>query len=208
MIYAYPGDPPANFDNIIDGPEDVYIGLKLVGQIWYLTVRGSVTVEDWLHNLDAISVEVADLGRIHAGFYAGLEVAWKKVKVIIGNAPLILAGHSRGAGQATILTGLAIRDGLKPLARYAFGEPRSGCGKLARLLAGTPGKSYRNGNAKQTSWDPVTDVPFDIPLIEPYQHVMALTHISMPPPPNDPWPGDLCYHHMQLYEEFIAKEAA
>ena len=58
-------DTFTNWDHLWNG--DIYAGL--IGDI--LCFRGSVTVDDWMDDLDAFAVEDPKLGGLHAGFAKG-----------------------------------------------------------------------------------------------------------------------------------------
>jgi hypothetical protein len=199
-IYAYPGFPRIGFDHLEapDQDDGVCWGLKKLGDIDCLVLRGSVTPQDWLRDFAALANPFAHiaLGPVHPGFLAGMEAAWAAMKPRLGRK-VIVAGHSLGAGRAAILTGLMVLDGRAPLTRLTFGEPRPGFPQLAKLIDRVPARSYRNGNG--VAYDLITDVPIAIG-IEDYVHPCHLSDVCEEPGPN--WTrrwGVFAWHAMPLY---------
>jgi hypothetical protein len=121
-----------------------------------------------------------------------------------GKGPLFVAGHSLGAGRASILCGLAVVAGLVPVGRVVFGEPRPGFQKLADLIVSIgESRSYRNGKPGTFEHDLVTDVPYRIGPYQ-YMHPTSLLDVSALPPPLDEW-GIFSYHHMLLYVQALSR---
>ena len=204
-IYAYPGSPAITWDRFDDGEDSDKIcwGVKVVDGSDIVVFRGSATFEDWRRDFD-VWVEPfghSKLGPVHPGFLLGLDQVLDEYRQG-ARGSVLAAGHSLGAGRASIFCGLAIVAGLKPSGRIVFGEPRPGFQRLADLLAPINGsRSYRNGRPATFEHDLVTDVPY---RIGPYQYVhpTPLLDISAPPPANDEW-GIFGYHHMQLYAQAL-----
>jgi lysozyme family protein len=204
-VYAYPGYQSETFDHIIEGPSGVYAAVKRIGDTDYVTFRGTVTLTDWVHNVEAWTVNVKGIGHVHYGFHLGMPETWAKISAVIG-PKFVIAGHSRGAAQAKICAAYALRDGKKPQALIVFGAPRAGYQELADLLKAVPSKSYRNLN------DPVTKVPFDLDWIAPFIDEIAFTEVEVQPTPDDTFPNapeDFRPHYMPLYARALgAVEAA
>ena len=144
-------------------------------------------------------IYVTHLGYAHQGFLFGLEDNWARIKAIIGDDPFVIAGHSRGAGEATLMTGLAVRSGKYPLKRIVFGEPRSCDANFAKIISVVPSSSYCNDDASEI--DPVVEVPLDIPLVAPYARVKPLTKLRFVAGQNNPWMslGRIRCHYMPSY---------
>jgi hypothetical protein len=211
-IYAAPGGLSIKWDYLDPGDDDgICWGLlrmlfpdasPIVGASSPLRMhdvvcfRGSATFTDWFRDLIALANPFVHdrLGPVHPGFLLGMEHAWKDIRPLLKN-PLVVTGHSLGAGRAAILCGLAIADGVVPVKRVCFGEPKPGFRELATLLEETPGVSYRNGGG--FAHDLVTDVPFSFPP-EEYIHPTPLTYITNPPVPGHEW-GIFAWHSMALY---------
>ncbi|MEN6537543.1 MAG: hypothetical protein ABFD89_28075, partial [Bryobacteraceae bacterium] len=144
-----------------------------------IALRGSVTLEDWWHDLQAVADphDHDGLGPVHAGFADHMEATWKDVQRYTAG-PRVVIGHSLGAARAAILTGLMVLADQPPLARVVWGEPLSGFRQLADLISAVPARSYRNGDWRQH--DPVTDLPIPTPHL-PYYRAQGLVDICVPP---------------------------
>jgi Lipase (class 3) len=197
--YAQTGGPLVPWDTWEDGTANngVVYGIKVVDGIDVVIFRGSTTFLDWWCDLDIRSpacVEHPELGRLHQGFYTGMEETWRKIRAR-GTAQMIFAGHSLGAARANILTALARLDGIAPLRKVMFGEPKSGMPELAEITKAVPGASYRNGD---NVWhDDVTAVPYYLPT-EPWSHDRDLTLVRADPPAFHEW-GFFAWHAIPLY---------
>jgi hypothetical protein len=200
-IYAYPGDPPVAWEHLDLGDVDgVAWGLIRVDGVTIVVFRGSTTGLDWLLNFDCLAnpFHHADIGPTSFGFLSGIENMLRELLAMLGaDERVIVAGHSRGAAQADILTGLLVLAGRPPIARVVFGEPRPGFAQLAGIVAGVPGRSYLNGD--ENGHDRIHDVPFCLPPTLLYVHPTEPVRISAPPSPNDPWGPLFGYHHIWLY---------
>lgn len=199
-IYAYPGAVPVAWDvyDAGDDDNDIVFGLKKIEGVWVVVFRGSVTVDDWLRDAQALSIWNADLqAHVHPGFNAGMKAAWAKIKTIIGSDPFIIAGHSLGAARAAICTAYAITDGLIPLARIVFGEPKSGFADLAAIVAKAPGRSYENVAAVGHGHDLIPDMPLTLRL-QPYTRDGELILLPVTPPDYDGF-DEFRFHHMPIY---------
>jgi hypothetical protein len=197
-IYARPDVSPVVWDHFDAGADDgVCWGLKRIGAVAVIVHRGSVVLEDWLRDLDAVSVDTS-IGTVHAGFFAGMQKMWSEVKeLLVDGEAAVVAGHSLGAARADDLAGLMVRDGRPPIARVVFGEPKPGFLDLARLIEKVPGRSYRNGDQKHH--DLVTDVPFSFPPLQ-YVHPTPIIPVTARPPANSfASLGVFAWHHIDLY---------
>lgn len=206
-IYADPGSPPVTWDRFDDGEDSDRIcwGVKTVGDCDVLVFRGSMTFEDWRRDFDAWADPFghAKIGPVHPGFLLGLDQVLDEYRQNAGGK-LLVAGHSLGAGRASILCGLAMVAGIVPVGRVVFGEPRPGFRQLADVIAPiAESRSYRNGRPGTFEHDLVTDVPYRIGLMQ-YVHPTPLVDVSALPPADDEW-GIFSYHHMRLYAEALAR---
>lgn len=169
--------------------------------------RGSTTGKDWVEDLDdaAQMVDTPDLGGVHPGFIAGVRAVqdfWDKT--LEADRNLIVIGHSLGAGHAAIYSGHLVTIGRIPSKIMLCGSPRPGAAKLAGLISAIPEKiSYRNQSKDGSAHDLVTDVPFSIPEIDPYEDAVPFTPVTGVPAPNDSW-TIFRWHHAELYREGIA----
>ncbi|MGO8916229.1 MAG: lipase family protein [Stellaceae bacterium] len=192
----------AGFDALIepDADDGVCVGLRRRGDDDLVIFRGSTTVEDWARDFLTIphaSTRHPQLGDVHAGFMLGMDDAFATLSPLL-RPSVYVTGHSLGAARATLFCGLLVVAGRPPATRVVFGEPRSGCGSLTTILAGVPGRSYRNAGAGRH--DLVTDVPTE----PPFGRVTPLTDVFAPPLPGDPW-GIFAYHHIQLYQAALVR---
>lgn len=202
-IYALPGAPPVTWDHFFtgsDSADDIGIcwGLKRYNDCEAVVFRGSVDPHDWLDDAMAAAIRPFDhwaIGAVHAGFYRGMEMFTTTLLPMLSGRPLLVAGHSLGAARADILTGLLIAAKQPPARRVVFGEPKPGFTKFCALAAQVPAASYRNTDG--TEHDPVTDVPFTLPMW-PYCHPTPLTDVSAQPTVDDP-ANPFRLHHAALY---------
>jgi hypothetical protein len=212
-IYATPGAPAVTWDRFDDGADSDQIcwGVKVVDGCDILVFRGSVTFVDWRRDFDvwANPFGHSKLGPVHPGFLLGLDQVLQEYRAYRGNGTnkLIVAGHSLGAGRASVLCGLAIVAGIVPAGRIVFGEPCPGFPPLAQLLASIPdSRSYRNGKFGSFEHDLITDIPLNVPPLLQYVHPTTLIDVQALPPPGDQW-GVFSYHHMPLYAQALEQGA-
>lgn len=224
-IYAYPGYAPVAWDYLslaAPGAFKPSFGIQQVGDISVLVFRGSVSLADWLRDFDsltdpletllealgfqlaAVPVPHAYLGPVHPGFLIGLETAIDEALPHLGEN-IVVAGHSLGAGEATLATGILVHRGRAPKRRVVFGEPRSGFKPLAKLIADVPSASYRNGD--RIVKDLVTEVPLAIDA-EAYVHCCPLVDVCAKPEGTmfERW-RVLAWHGMPLYLQALERLA-
>lgn len=180
---------------------NVPIALKHFPDCDLVCFEGSRNLPDWYSNFKAWMIQVNGIGRVEKGFYddTPATVADLKPRLQPGK-PLVITGHSRGAGHTNVVTRELILDGYDPrmIYRVKFGEPRSGDAVYAEGFAGSPAVSLRNyGDPLDQDW--VCDVPLHF-MLTPYVPTEAPTMIDVPPAPDDEW-GFLARHHLFLYEE-------
>lgn len=181
------------------GNDGVAYGIKVIEDKPVIVFPGSRTFLDWRRDLDtwpSAPIVHDTIGRIHPGFYHGMEVTWEKIRVRLGNTPAILVGHSLGAARANLLSGLATLDEVPVIGKVLFGEPKAGMEALAAVTSRVPGRTYRNGGDR--FHDQVTDTPYYVPPLLLYQHDRDFALVSAAPAPHDLW-GFFAWHHMPLY---------
>jgi hypothetical protein len=150
------GSAPAG--QIIDsGPDRVVITHQ--PDYTVVTVRGTVNPAGWWSDFQfgpKMARAHPALGVCEDGFLAGAEALAPAVadRVATG-VPLILQGHSRGAGIAPILAGLMLVAGLVPARVVCWEKPWCNGAQLRSILEarGVPGQEYWHGD------DPVPLVP-------------------------------------------------
>jgi predicted lipase len=189
------------FDHYDAGMDDsVCWAIKRLDGFDVVVFRGSVTRQDWLRDVQALATP-SRIGHVHSGFYSGMEHMWGDLKPMLSQ-PAIITGHSLGAARAAVLTALMTVDGVPPAVRVVFGEPKPGLLDFAKVITGTPGRSYRNGD--RTHHDLITDVPFSLP---PAQYVHPTPIISVCCRPDGGKFADLgvfAWHHIRLYQTALA----
>lgn len=203
-VYAYTGDAPVQWDHFEPGSGSGGIcwGLKRFDDTDVVVLRGSTTFQDWLRDFSTVANPFSHnkLGPVHPGFLVGLPETWATLKSLV-QPKWICSGHSLGAGRAAILTAIATLDGHAPISRVVFGEPKPAFVELAKLIEGTPGRSYRNGD--DTHHDLVTDVPFSFPP-EYFVHPTPIVPVTARPTDTmfSGW-GIFSWHHMPLYAQAV-----
>jgi hypothetical protein len=188
------------FDHFDLGADDgICWALKRLDGFDVIVLRGSQTELDWLRDFRAFTIPTR-IGHVHAGFFEGMEHMWADLRPLL-EQPVIVIGHSLGAAHADVLTALMVKDGVPPIVRIVFGEPRPGFADLAEIVRKVPGRSYRNC---ELIWhDDVTDVP---PF--PYEHPTA--PIKVCAPPSGSWLdrfGPFSWHHIELYQAALRTAA-
>lgn len=186
----------AAFDRIVDLNGD-WTGIKhYPSNEHVIAFRGSTTIQDWYRDFQGLMIQDPDLGGVETGFMRGIRDVLAHVgDEVEGPLPqLYVTGHSLGAARALLFAGLLVTQGhSRCLKRVSvFGSPRAGGRKLVELLDPIDVHIYKN------RFDPVCDVPLEIPLLEPYRHVRPLIAVDEPPSELDPW-GIVADHHSELY---------
>ena len=152
---------------------DIHAVVTSIGGLIVVAFRGTVPTSwrDWFRDIDAVPTPVMDhprLGYCHRGFMSGAEAILPLLLPIL-TGPFCLTGHSLGGALAVSAAALMTDLGRPPVVLTTFGAARVGIGaRLAELLVGVPGRSYRHGS------DPVVEVP-----IWPFRHHRALTDIGV-----------------------------
>lgn len=200
--------PPGTFDHVV--PVDgCYAAVAYREDADYVLFRGSVTLVDWAADFwqPQFPYHDAQLGPVHPGFLIGVNTVQSRIDALVGHdgRPVVVVGHSLGAGHAQIYAGRRLAN-KQPVDRLLlFGSPRAGMSELGGVLTGTKIWSYRNTDAD--GHDLITDVPLKLGPLLDYRHPVALTDISQPPPPDDRW-GLFRYHHFALYCEALKASGA
>jgi triacylglycerol lipase len=136
-----------------------------------VSFRGTQTIQDWAHNLDAAAVFYIPTpgdGLVHMGFQLVYEHLAANVRILlskcVGMKQILVTGHSLG-GAVAILGALDIYNnmgfGLTPL-MYTFAGPRVAAPDFASSFNNGIPVLYRIIN----TWDLVPQVP-----LPPYIHV-------------------------------------
>jgi hypothetical protein len=198
-IYLNPD--PVDWSVLELPPDGIAFGIKDFGPALALIFRGSVTLVDWLRDAEVVADPLMHdrLGPVHPGFFEGLPELWARLRPTLAAKPCIVAGHSLGAGRASLLTGLMVLDSQPPIWRLCFGEPRPAFPQGGAIIAKVRGRSFCNGNGR--AHDLVTDVPFTT-WIEDYVHPTPLVPVCAPPTETQVRQDVLfAWHSMTLYDK-------
>jgi hypothetical protein len=175
-------------DSIVWGK--AYINDTDLGNIEIIALRGSVTLEDWKRDFEAIADPFSHsvLGPVHPGFCLGMDQVCEYI--LKGSNPAqkrIIIGHSLGAARAAILTGLLTANGTPPISRVVWGEPLSGEAPLKKIISNIPTRSYWNGDWGPEHYrrfavvkDPVPSVPLSVMFLA-YVRASAVSQICVRP---------------------------
>ena len=193
-ICASSYDPNTKWDRLWDEGSNSGIFVGLIGTV--VCFRGSVTLEDWMRDLDALYIDDPTIGGVHAGFAKGIAQFFASTEGIIRSG-FTICGHSLGAARALIFAGYMVAAGLNPAAAITFGTPRPGFQKLTDILAPLSVRSYKN------RFDPVCDVPAPILPDFPYIHPRAQIKVDAAPPIDEF--GLFADHHIELYVNGVDK---
>jgi hypothetical protein len=167
-----------------------------------LCFEGSHDLPDWQRDFKAEMIQVEGLGGVHAGFYSGLLGVQNAILPLLQkDKPTVISGHSLGAGEAHIFTGMLAKAGLTQLETVGFGSPLPGDQQLSDVIAPFSNRSYWNYK-NPLEHDFVGDVPISIPderYVVPHPRI----EVCQPPVHPDPWLA-LAWHHLSLYRDALA----
>lgn len=162
-------DVPAG--RVIDCGADRAVISYLPG-LTVVSIRGTDNPQGWLSDFKAagvVSKAHPQLGECEAGFLEGSLALWPLIEPVLGVDPIILQGHSRGAGMVPIIAGLMMLAGVVPHQVVCWEAPWA-VGKQCRDLLlhwGIEGEQWWHGD------DPVPTfpaVPWLVPNVWPIRH--------------------------------------
>lgn len=204
LVQLYAGG--AGFDHYEPGQGDHGIcwAAKIMPEEALFLLRGSVTAEDWIRDFVALAspFEHQKFGEVHPGFLIGMDDAtdamfamWNK------KARIVIAGHSLGAGRASIAAAEFLQRGVPAnlIRTVTFGQPKPGMQFFADYISGVTQTSYRNTFGG--SHDIVTSLALTLPG-QWYVHPKPLIDVSQAPANSDVTCTAL--HHMPLYAAALA----
>ncbi len=188
------------FDSTID-ISGVYVSVKQLPDCSVVMFRGSTTPLDFWRDFEGLMVRDAYIGGVEQGFITGLRDVSAHLEWMFpedGGRQAIFTGHSLGAARALLFAGLWQKyNHLEAINEVVvFGAPRPGGQKLKDILAPVTIRSYKNAH------DPVTDVPIDLGLLEPYCEPAPFIMLDVPPAPDDDW-GIVAPHRLQYYAQGV-----
>lgn len=205
-------DNPASFAAVLSGPAfgGSYVGLMTdaANKTFFTAFRGSVTLSDWLLNLEAaVPDDEKELGTVAHGFFTGTPALYAEIAPMIPPGfKWVIVGHSRGAGEGSDLAGYAMaraksNPNAVPYACVFMGSPRPGCDTLNAQLRKVPvWASFQNRQG--IIHDPVTDVPT---WGEHARPLIALREERVVTDAFPYWGPLIEPHHFELYLRGIAK---
>jgi triacylglycerol lipase len=194
-------NPNAKWNNIWE-QNDIYVTHKITDEGDNVIIfRGSVTPRDWLRDFRGWPRRNKQIGWCHQGFLEEMTDVRDEICsyfVTTGTVPTYITGHSLGAARALILTGLLLESGIYryPLKEVTvFGCPKPGFGKLSKILRNSdiPITIYRNRS------DPVSELPFRLGYIIPYQKPVKDTLLNAEPSKRDKLIYGLASDHLMKY---------
>ena len=189
------------WDYLDQGRDDgVYWALKRLDGCDVVVFRGSRTDQDWWRDIRFFPIPTR-IGTVHHGFFEGIEKMWSELRSML-TQPVKITGHSLGAARAGNLCGLMIADGMPPIRRVVFGEPKIGWPDFCQLVAQIPAGTYCNRDAY--GHDEVTDVPFDFPHCLDFGRPTPLIDVTDPPSLIERVDPLFDYHHIQHYQAALA----
>lgn len=121
------------------------VTVERIAGVWYITIDGTRTMDDWFSNLRGALMEqtllVGDGGvRLHSGFshtsshVIGTIDDWMEMNEFSGET-IVICGHSRGGAVALIVAARLCEDARFTDATFqvvTFGSPRAGRGAWKR----------------------------------------------------------------------------
>ena len=181
-------------------------GFKIVNGVVVIILPGTQDKEQWEDDFNALprATNHPVFGRIHAGFWSGIEAFCDAlVPALPPGMPIVVIGHSLGGAEAPLVAAQLMAMGFEIARLVCFAPPRPGMQELATYLAAVPKALYRTVGSAAPGRDLVCEVPFYVPAVAPYCHVGTLTDLWVTPFPDDPWLV-FKYHHCQLYAGALA----
>lgn len=159
--------------------DDCFVLRREIGDAVVWSFRGSESNKDWVH--DCLtgpwpSTHHDEIGIVHAGLESNVSRVIDQLMSASAGKPIVLTGHSKGAGEALLAAGHLVARGINVVQIAAFEPPHVafiGNTALPRLLSGVS-----NIMVTRNGYDPITFVPlgFFTPaaiksLIPPHQFI-------------------------------------
>lgn len=138
-----------------------------------VSVRGTDNPQGWISDFKIVGCRSArhpDFGQCESGFLEGAIAVWQLIGPRLGDKPLLMQGHSRGAGMLPILAGLAIAANLRVAYCVGWEMPWAVGWEMRDFLMwrGMQGIQYWYGD------DPVPTipaVPWLVPNVWKYRYI-------------------------------------
>jgi hypothetical protein len=154
--------------------DETVCGTALIDGQFFIVNQGTETMAGWEADGDIMPIYHPVLGNLHAGFYRNIQKLINLISAdILVKTPIIVTGHSKGAGEAVLMGACLRLAGFDVTQAILFACPRPGYQRLAEWLQiNLHGISFRNASADFPALgDPVPLVPIE-PYIDPYPHTM------------------------------------
>ena len=194
-------DPiPPNVFNAIFRIGETTCGTVLLDDVFYIVCQGTENIAGWKADFDVMPTKHPILGNLHGGFYKNLDELVKQLlPTIPPNTKVVVTGHSKGAGEGSILAALLHLKGIDIESLALFACPNSGDERFSLWLSkNIKGISYRNTLIYASFLgDPV---PLDppSPYVRPYPHTVITA-----PPSGLSKLVNLEWHKGSLYEQGV-----
>ena len=177
----------------------VQANLTRIDGDYVVVLRGSLTAEDWVRDLDALPYHDSMLGWVHKGFNEGLIDIYKAIRNCTGGEPISFTGHSLGGARARLLSGMCIINNIKVKNLVTFGSPKPAFIGLKDIIdnSGITHVSYRNNE------DIVPTLPETLPPVFNYVHTED--YILLDGGQDDGIEGKIKDHSINLYVAALSK---
>ena len=125
-------------DNVTRVGDSEFIMVREAGRL-FIAVGGSAGMGDWIQNIRVLPWYEQGLGLCHRGFLLGARdiygsPALQKALHSEHTRSIHIAGHSKGAAEATIVAAMLKRDGYPVYKLTTFGSPRCVSSGAANIL--------------------------------------------------------------------------
>ncbi|KAK4935205.1 hypothetical protein LTR10_023705 [Elasticomyces elasticus] len=151
LVQAAGAQSIVEFENIGAGDAQGFVALDHTNQLVVISFRGSVSIDNWTANLDAVMTSWSICSGCDA--YAGFLDSWNSVKSLAQGAvdgamstypsySIVSTGHSLGGALAT-LAAADLRNSGYDIALYTYGSPMVGNLALATFITSQLGGNYR-----------------------------------------------------------------
>ena|ERR1700758_1202444 len=170
----YPPIAIADFIRLYVAGETV-VGTALIDGIFYVCHQGTKDWPGWIADAEIIPFYHPVLGNLHSGFYKNLPGINKKlIPDIPPTVPVVVIGHSKGAGEGVQNAALLKLAGINVVRVILFAAPRAGYQRFTDWCTeNMPGISFRNASKEFPEFgDPVPLVPEE-PYVDQYPHTIV-----------------------------------
>ena len=164
---------PESFDLIYDAG-GVYCGVMREAGRDLFVFRGSVTLEEWIDDIECIPHLDPSLGFVHRGMFSGVLDFYNWAKNIVRpDCKSSFIGHSLGGAHARFAAGLFAYNCYATDFLMTFGSPKCAYDHLKWIIeaSGMTHSSYRHRFDVVPTMPP--NVPFNFQHTEDYDQIMT-----------------------------------